>query len=288
VPFHPFQEVVGRRVNTAGADDHVTSQYIPHRFAVEVVAHHGARLLLVAESEDGVPHVERTGDVLLKQIGIGLLGGTRHGHGEQVKAEIRVEDGRTRREQQRLLLDPVRESIPRYGRERIGVRAWLMRNFAREAARVSGEIDQRNLVQISVHTRSEIRLPFGERVREPDRALSDEMSQHVAGERLGDRPDAHDRVTVRRGTPGTGTLAEASDRHFSVANRADHDGGDLSVNEEDLAGELDDLVEHSVGSGARRCKRRADAEGDQSAKNPRGRRRQSHAILVFVRNSHAR
>jgi hypothetical protein len=48
-----------------------------------------------------------------------------------------------------------------------------------------------------------------------------------------------------------------------VANRPDHDSGDLSVNEEYLAGEFDYLVEQSVGSGARRCKRRANAEGDQ-------------------------
>ena len=117
-------------------------------------------------------------------------------------------------------------------------------------AGMGGEIEQGHAIEVAVHAWPEIGLPLGQRICEPHRSLGDEMGEHVAGERLGDRADTQDRVAVRCRAAGAGALAEAGDRHFAVAHGADHHRRHLGVDDEDLPGERDHLVEQCVGARA--------------------------------------
>jgi hypothetical protein len=161
----------------------------------------------------------------------------------------------------------------------------LVRRLAREAARVRGKIKQGDAVHVPVHARSEIGLPLRQRVGQSDRAVGDEMGEHVAGEGLGARADARDRVAVGRWAAWSGAFAEAAHRDLAVSERADDDGRHFGVEDEDLPGELDHLVEQRIGARstcARATARDQDHGNDGDPQQP-ARNAMSHHAAVSSR-----
>jgi hypothetical protein len=74
------------------------------------------------------------------------------------------------------------------------------------------------------------------------------VGEHLAGERLRDGTDPHDRITVRRLARLARALAKAGDRELAVADDAESECGDLLLKEEDLPIDADDFVEQCISS----------------------------------------
>jgi len=150
-------------------------------------------------------------------------------------------------EQQLFRLEPRAEGIAGDESERIIVASRSMRHLARQPAGMGGKIDEPDAAHIGIRSCSEIRNDFDQRIGQPDRACRGHVRQQVAGKSLGDRADAQDRVAVGRRRARPGAFAEASDRYLAVAHRADHQSWNLGIDEQNLTGEVDNLVEHRAG-----------------------------------------
>jgi len=151
------------------------------------VALHESRLLLVGEHEPRVLHTDGPRDLFPQKVRIGLLRRLRQGDGQQVEAEIGIEDGGAGREQQGLLLEPGGESVSGYGGEWVVVGTRLVRDLARQSAGMGGEVDEPDALRVAARAGGQVGRPFGERLRQLDRAVGGEMSQHLPREGLGDR-----------------------------------------------------------------------------------------------------
>ena len=169
MPLQPAQEVDRGRIEAAGADDDGSGRGVGQRRAIETVAAHEARRLVVRGREGRVVEPERLEDTLGDEIWIGPLRGGRQRGGEQVEAEIRVEDGRSRREQQRIGLEQGHERFARDVGERIARRPRRMRGFARQSRGVGREIDEPDRPPALRQWRDEVGV-FGQGVGERDHA----------------------------------------------------------------------------------------------------------------------
>ncbi len=89
-----------------------------------------------------------------------------------------------------------------------------------------------------------------------------ETRQNLAGEGLGDRADAEERISVGRGVRSVVAAAETLDRRLAVDDCADDEGRGLGREEQDLAGEADRLVERGL-RGARRSRPRKRGGGEE-------------------------
>ena len=123
-----------------------------HRRPVRRLTLHEPLLLLVGQRKPRVLHAERTGDLFLKELGIGLLGRFGQSDGEQVEAEIGIEHRRAGREQQGLLLQPSRKSVAGDRCERIVVRPSLVGYLARQPGGMRGQIDQADRLGVAARS----------------------------------------------------------------------------------------------------------------------------------------
>ena len=115
--------------------------------------------------------------------------------------------------------------------------------FARQARRVGGEIDEPDRPPALRQRRDEVGDVFGQGVGEADHAVGGEARQRLAGESFCDRADAGDRVASRLVVRTVRAASEAVDRSLAVADDADDERRDLCRKEQDLPGEADRLVE---------------------------------------------
>jgi len=127
---------------------------------------------------------------------------------------------------------------------------------------MGGEIDEPDRPPALRQRRDEVGDVFGQRVREADDAVGGEARQNLAGEGLGDRPDAEERLTVRLCVGIFGAAAGAVDRGPAVLDDADDEGRDLCRQEQDLPGKADRLVERGL-SGARDERPRQSRAGEE-------------------------
>ena len=188
---------------------------------------HDAARLVCGRGEGRAGEPERLQDAVGEKLGIGLMRGRGEGGGEQIEAEIGIEDRRSGREQERIALKPAGEGLWRDVDEGIVRRPRLMRDLARQSGGMGGEIDEPDRPPALRQGRDEVGDVFGQRIGEADYPVGDEARQHLAGEGLGDRPDPQERTGVRRFTRPVGRAAEAVDRRFTVADDAENERGRL-------------------------------------------------------------
>ena len=111
---------------------------------------------------------------------------------------------------------------------------------------MGGEIEEPDPAGIGIGGPGKIGNELDQRIGQLDGPCRRHMRQHLAGEGLGDRADAQQGGAVGRRTARAGTLAEAADRYRALPHRADHQGRDLGLDEQDLTGKIDNLVKHWV------------------------------------------
>ena len=121
-----------------------------------------------------------------------------------------------------------------------------MRHLPRQPTRMGGEIEEPDPASIGIGGPGKIENELDQRIGQLDGPCRRHMRQHLAGEGLGDRADAQQGGAIGRRTARAGTLAEAADRYGALAHRADHQGRDLGLDEQDLTGKIDNLVKHWV------------------------------------------
>jgi hypothetical protein len=127
---------------------------------VEIVALHDARDLLGRGGDGRIPKAERPDDPRLEKVGVRLMRGSGERRSQDVKAKVGIGNRRTRREQERIGLEPGRERVGRDVDEWIVRRTRFVRDFARQSSRMGGEVDEPDRLSALRHRR-EFRTIFG-------------------------------------------------------------------------------------------------------------------------------
>ena len=131
---------------------------------------------------------------------------------QQFETEVGVKDRRSRREQERVPLQPLGEGGGRNVEEGVVRRAGLMRRLARKPGRMVRKVDEPNGPPGFRQGRGEVGNRGRERIGEADDFVGREARKDLACEGLGDRADAKDRGAVRFGARALGACPEAVDR----------------------------------------------------------------------------
>jgi hypothetical protein len=183
---------------------------------------------------------------LSQQLVVGRTGNIRERLGQEIESEVGIERPRSGCEKQLARLQIVDERVLGHSLKGIIIRPGPAFDLAREPAGVGHEINQPDLFAAPGRDRGPPAERVLERIGELQLALRNQACQHRSGERLGDGPDAQQRLAIGRLVASGPRPAESRNRALTVADSPDHQGRHFRLQEKNRSRELEGFLEKPV------------------------------------------